>query len=230
MFVNCFFHLGSSWDAYRVCLRRRRPKIECIKEEEELCRKSTHKITKVLRMTVGSLEPLMRTNPNLKIIQLFRDPRAIINSRFHSKGYPARDYTKNAKALCRKMTWDLMEGKELVKKYPDRVKLIFYEDLKRDVLKNSEQLSNFIGMDFEASEVNLLNRVKVNNVAAGRHIRAPSSRTKDNAFWWRSNIPDNMLNIVQRECRTLLEQFGLRIFHSPADLKNLSLPTFLTSI
>ena len=179
-------------------------------------------------MTVGSLEPLLQKNPNLKIVQLFRDPRAIINSRLYSRGYPARDFTKNARALCKKMNWDFKEGKELLKQYPDRVKLIFYEDIKSDVMKKSEQLSNFIGMDFQAAEVNLLNRVKTNNAVAGRHIKAPSSRSKDNAFWWRLSIPDSTLKIVQRECRTVLEELGLRLFNSSTDLKNLSLPTFLT--
>ena len=180
-------------------------------------------------MTVGSLEPLLQKNPNLKIVQLFRDPRAIINSRLYSKGYPARDFTKNSKALCRKMNWDIREGKDLLRKYPDRVKLIMYEDVKSDVLKKSEQLSNFIGMEFQTSEVSHLNVVKTNNAVAGRHIKAPGSRTKDNAFWWRLSIPDNTLKIVQRECRTVLQELGLRLFNSSTDLKNLTLPTFLTS-
>lgn len=177
-------------------------------------------------MTVGSLEPLLRIFPNLKIVHLFRDPRAVINSRIHSKGYPVRDFNRNAKALCRKMTWDLLEGKELLKKYPDRFKFIFYEDIKSDVLNKTEQLSNFIGMNFQSSEVELLNKVKVNNVAMGRRIKVPGTRASDNAFWWKANIPDNILKNVQKECNTVVEHFGFTIFNSSTELKNSSFPTF----
>ena len=170
-------------------------------------------------MTVGSLEPLLRIFPNLKIVQLLRDPRAIINSRIYSRGYPTKDFVRNSRALCRKMTWDLEEGKELLKKYPDRFKFVFYEDIKSDVLKKAEGLSNFIGMEYESSEVKLLNKVSVN-----KGTRAiPSSRTADNAYWWKSTLSENFLKTVQNDCSILLKYFGFKLFKSKAELMNSTL-------
>ena len=217
---------GPSWDTYRACIKSRRtPKKECIKRQETLCKKAKHIVTKVLRMTVGSLEPLLRTVPDLKIIQLMRDPRAIINSRIHSQGYPARDYVSNSKALCQKMTWDLEEGLVLMKNYPDRFKFVFYEDVKSDVLSKARQLSNFIGMEFDEAEVARLNIVSVNK-AKSRSV-ATKSRVIDNAFWWRTRLSLANVDNVQRYCSKVFDGFDLKLFHSKADLTNASLSTFV---
>ena len=229
-FRFCFVLIGPSWDTFRACIKTRRTaKKECIRREEDLCKKAKHIVTKVLRMTVGSLEPLLRTFPNLKIIHLMRDPRAIINSRMYSAGYPGRDLVANSKALCRKMTWDVVEGQALLKKYPNRFKFAFYEDVKSDVLRKSEQLSNFIGMEYKSSEVSGLNKVKVNK-ANVRNVKVSGSRVADNAFWWRTSLSVKDLVNIQRDCEKVFKTFDLRIFKSKADLMNISISTFIQNM
>ena len=202
---------GPSWDSYRRCVMMKKPKSACIKHEEALCRRSPHVVTKVLRLTVGGLEPLLRTFPNLKIIQLFRDPRAIMNSRINSR-YPQKDFRNTTIALCRKMIWDLQEGKKLLKKYPDRFKFIFYEDMTTDPVGKTELLSNYIGMDFNKTEVELLNTIKVNKPFKDKQSEIPDARVDDNAYWWKSTLPKHNLTCVQEECREFFDTFGLELF------------------
>lgn len=92
-------------------------------------------LTKVLRLSTDAMEPLLTDDPCLKIIQLIRDPRAILFSRLeHTRWYPlGKKYNttifENAKSLCQKMSTDFHAGLQLSKKYPNRLMFVRYEDL-----------------------------------------------------------------------------------------------------
>ncbi|WAR04426.1 hypothetical protein MAR_019795 [Mya arenaria] len=195
---------GPSWAKYKSCVKARKPKSTCLKELEQICKAATHIVTKVLRITTGSLQPLLERKPNLKVIQLFRNPFAIINSRTHSKGYPVRDFTANAANLCKKMHWDFTGALELQKKYPGRVKIIFYEDLKSDVEGKMKTLTDFIGMDYDVNVIKKYNTVKT-NVAKANTPSLVKERKEDNAHWWR-----HFIDIADAICDALLGRFVLK--------------------
>jgi len=214
---------GPSWAEYRICLKARKPKMTCLKEQEELCKKSDHIVSKVLRVTTGALEKLMESRPKLKVLQLFRNPIAIINSRTESKGYPVKDFAANAKNLCQKMFWDYQGSLELQKRFPNRVKMIFYEDLKSDVASKMKKLTSFVGMEYDEQEISSLNKVKTN---AGKvsNPKVKQTRISDNAHWWRTHISMTRYKQVTEKCQDVIKAFNLTQFEDNQRLTNLAIP------
>lgn len=187
------------------------------------CRNSSHIVTKVLRITTGSLEDLLKKRNDVKIIQLLRNPIAIINSRTESKGYPVRDFTANAVTLCKKMALDYDGAMALKKKYPDRVKIVFYEDIKSNVDEKIQSLYQFIGMEYSNDAVQKLNKVKP-NAAKSNTPQMQKTRSQDNAHWWRTHISYLRYKTSYDKCRTVAKLFNITYFADRYQLMKLSLP------
>ncbi|XP_045215422.2 carbohydrate sulfotransferase 1-like [Mercenaria mercenaria] len=228
MFVpNVQDHLelaGPGWNEYRACTKSRvNTKMSCLKKQEQKCRNASHIVTKVLRLTTGSYDKLLEKRKNLKILHLFRNPFAIINSRTESKGYPVRDFVSNAAVLCKKMQLDYEGGIRLAAKYPGRVKLVFYEDIKSNVIEKMNKLYEYIGMESDDDEVKKLNKVKTNK---GKSNTPSMSRTRvsDNAHWWRGHMSFLKYQGVRDKCKQLMTTFNLTNFKDRQELLKLDIP------
>ena len=55
--------------------------ISCLVKESLFCKKASNIVIKILRLSLQSAKALLKTIPDLKIIHLLRDPRAVLNSR-----------------------------------------------------------------------------------------------------------------------------------------------------
>ena len=84
--------------------------------------------------------------PNLKILALFRDPRAMLSSRaatFHGK---TQGLYGDEEEQCLKYEDNLKAAIELGQKLPERVKLIRYEDLALEPESKTKEILDFIGL------------------------------------------------------------------------------------
>jgi len=133
---------------YRACIQsyRRRVDANCT----ELLRKTIidHRLraTKVVRATMDSMRPLLRALPNLRVIHLVRDPRAVALSRlrFDNSGRgaytisirkPESPVVAEASLYCHHVTADIRSRLALEREFPGRILSMRYED----VVANPEQ-------------------------------------------------------------------------------------------
>ena len=205
----------------------KRPIGICLSELETVCRRAKHRVSKVLRLTLGGLEPVLKHNPKLKVVHLFRDPRAIINSRIETKGYPLRsnplgrnDIQNNAKALCDKMNTDIEEGEKLKSKFPDRFRFMHYEDVAMN--RNSiKKLYDYVGMIYEMDSFNHIYKVKTNNPER-KLERKEKARKTNNALWWRTYLSYDIIKQVNIVCYAVIAKLGYPQFNNVTDLRNIN--------
>lgn len=197
-------------------------KDKCLQSLAEKCKTANHVITKVLRITTGSLESLLKQRNDVKIIHLFRNPLAIINSRMATRSYPVSSYEANAKTLCKKMKTDYNDAIALKEIYPNRVKIVFYEDIKSSVDEKMKKLYRFINMDYSTSAVENLDTVKANKGKVSDEVQ--EARAQDNAHWWRTQLSYDQYRTTFDSCTYVARIFNITNYSSKYMYEQSSLP------
>ena len=137
---------------YRECIASQLNLAQpCLAHLLTRCRRSPIRGVKTVRGTMEEAALLLRRNPNAKIVHLFRDPRAVLLSRMRGDSYRSystkKDITHEAKFYCGILDKDLHFRDELVKRYPNSIKELIYEDFVRDPLGKAKEVYDFLGID-----------------------------------------------------------------------------------
>jgi len=138
------------FDDYRSCFRsyRRQVDANCTATLRKAITERRLRAAKVVRATMDSMGPLLRTMPALRIIHLVRDPRAVALSRIRFGASGCGSYTlrqpkasqesrivAEASLYCRHATADIRSRLALEREFPGRIVPMRYED----VVDNPEQ-------------------------------------------------------------------------------------------
>lgn len=192
----------------------------------EACLRKEYRTIKTVR--VWQLEALrfLVEDPRLdiKIIQLVRDPRAVLASRMvaFSKRYQTwkswaangdvpleDDEVKKLQGNCNQ----LRESAELGLSQPDwlenRYMLVRYEDIARYPMQKAAEMYRFIGIPFtlQAKEW-ILKNTHASEVASG--VYSTKKNSSQQVEKWRFSIPFNLAQVVQEVCGPSMELFGYR--------------------
>ncbi|KAL4225173.1 hypothetical protein ACF0H5_015865 [Mactra antiquata] len=105
---------------------------KCFHQINQVCRKADIRVTKVLRLAFTHMDFLLMQSPDLHVIYLLRDPRAILNSRILTDWFPVSEndtptVISNVDSLCKKMKSDHLSFKYLQKKYNERIQLMWID-------------------------------------------------------------------------------------------------------
>jgi len=136
------------FENYSSCFRsyRQRVKANCTEVLRKVITSRHLRATKVVRATMNSMGPLLRSLPTLRIIHLVRDPRAVALSRIRFDESGRGMYTESsrkstsgivaeASLYCHHVTADIRSRLALEREFPGRILSVRYED----VVANPEQ-------------------------------------------------------------------------------------------
>ena len=198
---------------YSACVSTRQK--SCIQTFQNKCATSAHRVAKVLRLEVKNAKYLLTEHKRLKLIKIFRDPRSILYSRQGTKWYyrSRNNFTlqQDASTLCKRMEKDIVTVQKLQKLFPDRVKILQYEDFK-DPLKLGIHLYRFLNMKVTQAAKILLTESSSNSTRRGFH-----------PDYFRYHLDWYTIQQIDRTCHNVLESLGLWIFKSKEELLNTSL-------
>lgn len=205
-------------------------KSECLKKLETLCKARTHRVLKVLRLTVGSFRPLLELNPRLKIVHLVRDPRAIVHSRRYSRYYPETQMERDKRAmeasLCEKMLQDIIDCVELMQAFPNRIAVLYYEDLMDNLHTRLKQLYSFLHIDYDKNVVTSLAEVLTNLAPPEKGIDFLKDRERNNTKWWRKYMEWEDVLKVDRECSVVYNKLGYKRLYNEKHLRDFTFSTY----
>ena len=213
--------LIASDQGYKKCKDRGYPTRVCYSYFVRTCREAKHIATKVLRLDVQLIEPLLLKHKQLKVIQLMRDPRGVMTSRIRTPWYPlSQENTgsfleQETKALCFRMKNDIEGVNILAKKYPNRVKILQYEDM-----KNPREKGEAIYKYLEMNPNNIDDRI--------RALFVENAQYRPDSF--RKTLQPNVLDMIQSHCKDVLKMLGLRVFRSWVEMRDPTIPTIQGSL
>ena len=110
------------------------------------CQNTKIRILKSIRLDSKELKNFMNQT-NFKIIVLFRDPRAIMNSIELSPDFWTYE-NHNYNFICQRLSRNFQEAKNLQLNYPDRIRILKYEDFIEDKMKTIHDLYEFLGISY----------------------------------------------------------------------------------
>jgi len=135
-------------DNYHSCFHRYRSRVDthCTEVLRRVITDHRLRVAKVVRATMDSMGPLLRALPNLRVIHLVRDPRAVALSRIRFDDSGRGAYTLHirnsesslvaeASLYCHHVTADIRSRLALEREFPGRIMSVRYED----VVANPEQ-------------------------------------------------------------------------------------------
>ena len=200
----------------------------CLKSVESQCKSKPHTVTKILRTTVDMYRDILNEHKDIVLIQLFRDPRGVVNSRHRTGWYTPvySDYksmTADVKCLCTRMYADYMSGLEFQKKYPGKFMFVVYEDLLSDLPNKIDRLYKNLGMD----TLNQLTNVsdEFNDLVGFHNTRKTGNgkKSKNYEFWWRSSLTWATVQTVDKNCRDIYQAIGYKRFYNEKQFRDKSI-------
>ena len=171
-------------------------------------------VTKILRLSPGNIGGLLRFNPRLKLVHLFRNPRSVIHSHLNTEFYHLTEgmtsgVNRDIDALCSRLEKDSSALKQLSKQFPDRVKIVRYEDfVDRDTfLHKVQDLYDFVGFSFPKEEQKSLFSKYYSN-ESGTQTRSYLNE----GFSESPNL--HIINYIDKQCESAYASIGYHNFNS----------------
>ena len=193
----------------------------CMREVDlrKTCTNAEVRITKVIRARLETLEPLMQSSDNYKIIHLYRDPRGSINSIRKFK------WSKEVPQYCANIRDDIEAYDQLEKFYPDKVTQVVYDRFSEDPMQGAVNLFSFL-----RGNIPLPHSVVDYIVShTGSTVNGSMSRIKNSTAIvqkWRKEIPEKYLYEIEsnEDCQFVLDRMGHTVFGSLDLVRNFSIP------
>ncbi|MGH0119728.1 UNVERIFIED_CONTAM: hypothetical protein FKN15_058681 [Acipenser sinensis] len=205
----------------------------------ESCLSKQHRAIKTVRVRqLESLRPLLEDSRlQMKIIQLVRDPRAILASRmvaFSSKYENWKKWAVNGevpiedeevqklKGNCENIRLSAEVGLRQPSWLKARYMLVRYEDIARYPMQKAAEMYRFTGIPFTRQVKEwILKNTQVSKESGG--VYSTKKNSSEQFEKWRFRMPYQLAQVVQKVCGPAMELFGYKLIEDPMILTNRSI-------
>lgn len=196
----------------------------CVKMLRDICVQSKFIVMKVIRTPLDQLEPLMAEFPDMKIIHLYRDPRATVLSQVKFGKVRLKTFANDVTDFCMRIHRDIVSADLLRSRFPNRIKTVFYEDIAYEPLRMSKALYDYVGTTFTS----LAQQYIFNMTMAGKQTNCNLCTQKSNstkqANAWRLKIPYQRVREIDGACKHIYDRLGLKTIQNENMLRNINIP------
>uniref|UniRef100_A0A3Q3GES5 Sulfotransferase n=1 Tax=Kryptolebias marmoratus TaxID=37003 RepID=A0A3Q3GES5_KRYMA len=226
---------------------RQKCDVKGLQKVEKACRTHSHVVLKEVRLfELKSLYPLLQDpNLDLRIVHLVRDPRAVYRSRdalpgklmfdstivLEQKDIPAAEVQYSVMQEVCHSHLEIYET-AILKPPPfleGRYKMIRYEDMARNPLKEVSDIYQFVGLEMtKQMEEWIYKTTHGKGKGTGKQAFQviPRNATQVSEAW-RTMLPHSKVKRVQEVCGEAMELLGYRSVHSEEEQKRLDLDLLL---
>jgi len=192
----------------------------------QVCAAMPVHVVKTVRLGTESLPELLMDLPDLRVLHLVRDPRGSFASRRKLAWCNFADCNDTA-TVCNHLQRDLRMAQLLRKEFPDRYRLVRYEDIATSPKETLRPLLRFAGLDPTASSVDHFLDSHTQHQKKKTNAYSTYKESSDVAFSWRKSSEFSVVEKIQSACREPFKMMNLRVFDSEDDYRNASLSVML---
>lgn len=232
-YVYPWLHINYGGLAWNFILNCNASKPSCYRKLEGKCRNANARVAKIIRTSLDHFTHLLESHPRLKIVHMYRDPRAIIYSRVTSMPHIFKNITTSSSSLCKKILDDSNKIKLIKQKFPQRILELYYEDLVEKFDKTVKKLYKFLNFEYSSEDDKRLLPMKCNKCLNKRTlgeniwntIRADSLRA---SVKWRSVITKYTVKQIDDLCSNAYLATGYRKVNSLVELRDVKIKLLRT--
>ena len=196
---------------------------------DRVCKENfKHSVVKVSperlpREKLADLVPqVILENPGteVRVLHLVRDPRGNLNSRINikwTKDYPHPMLASHARRLCKASFSDLDHVDKL--NLTGQYKRVWYKQIADDPVETARDIYNFAGLQIPPDvEKWIIRSTTPNKRQQKQELNNPYSpvrRAKGNADKWRNQAFFKRNQVIERECRHVMDKLGLKRVRKP---------------
>ncbi|XP_052790539.1 carbohydrate sulfotransferase 5-like [Mya arenaria] len=226
------FHLefSTSMRKFAKCWQEKRKTIKslrnCLPVAKKLCEEATTRLFKFIRIPLDLIESVFEEYPNLQVIHLLRDPRAVLRSQVKVKKITWAQIPQKAREHCTRISDDLASTFTMHNQYPDRVKILLYERLAENPLDVSSKMYTFINKPMYKTLVKYIEKItKQRASAASGSFGVLSVNSTRTAYSWRDELNITSIQTIDTYCGEIYSKLGYLKFSNEKDAKDHNLPT-----
>ena len=189
------FNISQRFIQYGQCLENLVPTLaKCLPNMLQLCRGNISLVgIKTVRADMNMVEPLLKRHPHLKVVHLYRDPRAVVRSRKGipwSQGiYQHNNISNIAESYCVRVARDIRTRKDLEKRYPERLQHVLYDEMVDDPVVGISKLHEFIGKPGLTAQLT-------------SQLQAEKQQLKQFRDKWKLDLSDVEIRDIESSCKT----------------------------
>ncbi|CAC5372526.1 unnamed protein product [Mytilus coruscus] len=230
---KCYnFIMNNQKNTSKVNVRDSKAKARCVQVLEAMCKNSTNILIKTIRISFELFPKVVLKIPNIKIIHLVRDPRAILHSRRELGHLDYREIKNESYGLCSKMVKNIYNCNRPMQRNIFSLK---FECLAAYPIIVTKSLYTYLNFKF-TNETNswLITHTKGNAISFRMKYDANVGNSLIVSLKWMFQVPKNVLNSIDQECQDVYK--NLRIPNSPTlqqrhqYIRKSDLPNFYSSM
>ena len=162
---------------------------------------------------------------NVQVLLLIRDPRGTLQSRKHRTWCPGKPDCDQPDHLCKDLVSDYYAVQQLKKEFPNRIRVIRYEDFCKDIKNNAKELLQFFNFKMHPRVINFIESHTHENMGGVSSTFRGKFLSKTNRYWtgiigisymfitsdsknapyhWRNELNFTEVQNIQEKCRYLL--------------------------
>ncbi|XP_060559375.1 carbohydrate sulfotransferase 4-like isoform X2 [Ruditapes philippinarum] len=194
----------------------------CIKELERVCLSKTHRIVKTIRVSMELVSNMVEMWPNLKVVHLVRDPRAITHSRSKGQDFQmALDTVSHSADMCTRMFEDVKQDWFIQRKYPGRLIIVSYEALAGSPYAATGFIYDFLNMLFrEKTWFWVFNSMRNQNETETHYYATVRFNSSKVANRWRESLYYKKVQEIDLSCTDVYKALGYIPISSVEDLNS----------
>jgi len=216
--VRCDF----SEEASKCCDNTdNKQKVKCLDEinQNKECSESSHRVIKTVRAKLRDMEQLLEhPKSDIKIVNLYRDPRGVLNSVDRIK-----DWKTDIRKTCSRIHDDFVSYIDLKEKYPNNVQQVAYD---RFCLNMDKEIQPLLEFAFGTPEASAGVRGYLQTHTTEPRFETRTTRNSSQHFQqWRLTIRPSLLADIQSDpvCLEVILFMGHRVFKDVKEARNLSI-------
>eukprot|EP00116_Pleurobrachia_bachei_P005429 sb/3465691/ len=163
-----------------------------------LCRQFPVQMVKYVRISLNQVISYIKSDPQVRVIWLARDPRAVWQSRSHNpmvKSWCHQGLCGNLTRLCESYDINLALAEEYSVTHPDQFTRVQFEAVQDDPVGEVGRVFNFLGLDMTEDVYEVMGKMQQ---------RTNFTTKKD----WESGLGEELQSSVENECRGSMLKLG----------------------